>query len=686
MRPRNPLSLAPLTLVAMLASVAPVVAQSPRTVLDVPYITQRDDLAGGAAVAMVFRYWGNTDLVAGDFRSLADPREKTIPAAALVKAVSARGWRATLLVGEKGTRTVDDVEREVKLGRPPIVLLEVAPKVHHYVVVVAVTDRDVVILDPASRPFETMTRQQFSTSWAAAESWALVVVPATEPLSKPRHRTIDITVPAGLPADAECATLISRAAADSKAGDQEASERSLLLATSRCPENADAWRELAGLRFVNSQWAEAQALAQKNVKLAPEDQRSWRLLAASLYLQGNALEALRAWNRAGEPRVESVIISGANRTREQVILDRIGLASHDLLTPSAFRRAARRAGDLPVATDARLRFFPHDDKGATLEVDIHEGAKYPWNMATIGNIVGRGLFIHEIRVPFAGPFGHGERIDFEFGWKLNRPRAAVRLTAPAPGRVPGLIVVEWARTRQTFALSGDFGEGTRIEDNKGVRVGLEDWATGRIHWTVDGRYNRIAQGPFIAFGGGLDTRMFDDHVAILVDGSSWYGTDDGRAFRLTSAAIKWRQRTSAALGGLSAEAGAAGATDQTPLSFWSGADVGSSRQALLRGHKLLTDGVVTSQVFGRRFLYASTTYERPLRTMKFGTVTLAGFVDSARPFKGLVPTWDVTQVDVGFGARLHSSTYGSMRVDFGYGLRDGSTAFSAAFVREWPRR
>jgi predicted double-glycine peptidase len=676
-----------LTLFVMFSSGLQVSAQSSRVVLDVPYLTQKDDLSGGAAVAMVFKYWGNGDLVAGDFRSAVDPREKGIPATALVKAVSTRGWRASILSApDAANGSVADVAREVELGRPPIVRLEVSPKVYHYVVVVAVTNRDVVIHDPASRPFETMTRQQFSKRWSGAGSWALIVLPPTEPTSKPRHRTIDVTVPAGLPAKAECATLISQAVADSKSGDEAASERSLLLATSRCPENADAWRELAGLRFVNSQWAEAQTLAEKAVRAAPEDQRSWKILAASLYLRGNALEALRAWNRAGEPRVDTVIVSGANRTQEAVIRERIGLESQDLLTPSAFRRAARRASDLPVATDGIVRFFPHDDEGASLEVDIHEGAAYPFTLATLGNVVGRGLFIHEVRIPFAGPTGHGERIDVEYGWKRNRPRAAVRLTTPAPGRIPGLIVFEWSRSRQTFELAGDFGEGRHIEDSKGVRVGLEDWATGRIHWSVDGMYNRIAQGPFVAFGAGLDTRLLDDHVAILVDGSSWYGTDGGRAFRLTSTAVKWRQRTSAAAGGLSAEAGAAGASQETPLTFWSGADVGSSRQALLRGHKLLTDGVVTSQVFGRRFIFASSTYERPIRTFKYGTITVAGFVDSARPFKGIVPTWDVTQVDIGFGARLHSSTYGSVRADFGYGLRDGSTAVSAAFVREWPRR
>jgi hypothetical protein len=175
-------------------------------------------------------------------------------------------------------------------------------------------------------------------------------------------------------------------------------------------------------------------------------------------------------------------------------------------------------------------------------------------------------------------------------------------------------------------------------------------------------------------------------LRFLVDGSSWYGTDGDRSFRLSSAAVKWRQRNRNDRRRFQRRGRRRGCDQETPLTFWSGADVGSSRQALLRGHKLLTDGVVTSQVFGRRFLFASATYDRPIRTFKYGTATLAGFVDSARPFNGLVPTWDITHVDVGLGVRLHSSTYGSVRADFGYGLRDGSTAVSAAFVREWPRR
>ena len=96
MRPNS--LFAGLTLVAILASGAPASAQSSRVVLDVPYLTQKDGLGGGAAVAMVVRYWGSSDIAAGDFRPLVDAREQGIPTSALVKAVSTRGWRAVLAI------------------------------------------------------------------------------------------------------------------------------------------------------------------------------------------------------------------------------------------------------------------------------------------------------------------------------------------------------------------------------------------------------------------------------------------------------------------------------------------------------------------------------------------------------------------------------------------------------------
>lgn len=672
---------------------ANVSGQGRRVVLDVPYLTESEDSCGGAAAAMVFRYWGARDVAAGDLKACLDSGNNGVHTSSLMKAVAARGWRATSIPTQPGngngrpaSGNVDDLAREVELGRPPIALIEVAPGIRHYVVILAVTGRDVVLHDPASRPFETMSLQSFSAAWNASGAWVLVVLPATEPVSKPRHRTIEATIPADLPIEARCATLIAQAVANSKAGDLAGSERNLVEASSRCPESAAGWRELAGLRFVNSRWEEARALASKAVELSPKDERSWQILGASLFLQGDALGALRAWNRVGDPRVEAVVVSGANRTRHSVIVDRIGLKPRDLLTPSAFRRAARRAADLPAATTASVRYFPHDDAGASVDVNVHEGRVFPWGAAALGNIAGRALILDEVKLPFAGPTGNGERIDVEYGWKRNRPRAAVRLTAPAPGVLPGLIVLEVARSRQTFDAAGAFGAGRIVEDRRGVRVGLEDWATGRIHWNVEGAFTRLAQGSFAALGGGLDTRLFDDRVALLADVAMWRPTAGGEGFDLGSVAAKWRQHVVPEAGGWSAEAGASFSSAAAPLSFWSGADVGASREAFLRGHKLLTEGIVTSDVFGRHLSFASVTYERPVRTFKFGTATIAAFVDAARASRGMVTDRAVAHVDAGLGVRLHSSQFGSIRVDLGYGLRDSSTAVSAGFMRTWPRR
>ncbi|HXT72167.1 MAG TPA: hypothetical protein VN700_20595 [Vicinamibacterales bacterium] len=501
-----------------------------------------------------------------------------------------------------------------------------------------------------------------------------------------RPRTVESGKPADPPRESKCAVLIEQAVARSKAGDTQGAERLLLDASTQCPESPAAWRELAGLRFVNSQWEEARLLAAKAVKLAPEDRHAWKILGATHFLQGNALEALRAWNRAGEPRIEAIGVSGAARTHQPVIVDRLGVAPRDLLTPSAFRRAARRAADLPSMTDAVVRYVPRDNSEASLEVDVTEGKLYPWGYASWGNILGRALLLREVKLPFAGFTGIGERLDVEYGWKRNRPRWALRVTAPAPGLLPGLLVVEFARSRQTFSAEGPFGPGRLVEDRDGVRVGLEDWATGRLHWHADGRYQRIEQARFVAIGGGIDSHFWDDHVALLVDASAWSSTGAGPGFRLASFTAKWRQRAAPGAGGFSAEAGTTVASADTPLSLWSGADVGSSREAYLRAHKLLTDGVVTSAVFGRRLTFASATYEQPIRSFKFGTATAAAFLDTARAWEGMVPGRRASQTDVGLGLRFHSPKFGSVRVDFGYGLRDGATAVSAAFVRPWPRR
>ena len=56
-----------LVLCALLVAPAVTRAQSiqPLTVLEVPFLAQSELLCGGAAAAMVLRYWGSQDALAG---------------------------------------------------------------------------------------------------------------------------------------------------------------------------------------------------------------------------------------------------------------------------------------------------------------------------------------------------------------------------------------------------------------------------------------------------------------------------------------------------------------------------------------------------------------------------------------------------------------------------------------------
>src|SRR5439155_6719791 len=64
------------------------------TTVEVPYLSQTDLLCGGAAAAMVFRYWGDFHADVQQFASLVDMRAGGIASDTLVQAVESRGWRA----------------------------------------------------------------------------------------------------------------------------------------------------------------------------------------------------------------------------------------------------------------------------------------------------------------------------------------------------------------------------------------------------------------------------------------------------------------------------------------------------------------------------------------------------------------------------------------------------------------
>ena len=68
-------------------------AQATAVHLDVPFVAQTVDLCGGAAAAMLFRYWGDTHASARQFEPLVDHRAGGIADTALVgEGAAAQEW------------------------------------------------------------------------------------------------------------------------------------------------------------------------------------------------------------------------------------------------------------------------------------------------------------------------------------------------------------------------------------------------------------------------------------------------------------------------------------------------------------------------------------------------------------------------------------------------------------------
>ena len=83
-----------------------------------------------------------------------------------------------------------------------------------------------------------------------------------------------------------CGALVERGVDMALAGDREGAEQALIAATRLCPDDRGLVAELAGLRFSQSRWSEAQDLALLRVRLAPEDAYAWQLVATSRYPDG----------------------------------------------------------------------------------------------------------------------------------------------------------------------------------------------------------------------------------------------------------------------------------------------------------------------------------------------------------------------------------------------------------------
>jgi hypothetical protein len=652
---------------------------SPLVVLDVPFLAQTEALCGGAAAAMVMRYWGTATARPEDFADLVDSDRGGITTGDLVGRLRSLGFQTFPFRGEAAL-----VRRHLERGRPVIALVEASPRRFHYVVLVAWRGDRVLLHDPALGPFRVEKEATLLSRWAGTDHWALVALPGDTPADEPGPP--ELPAPAArLPPDG-CDRLVDEAVVRARADALEDAEKRLVAAAALCPERGRPLRELAAVRFRQERWHEAALLGERATRLSPGDDHAWRLLATSRFLDDDPEAALRAWNQVGEPIVDDVALTGLERTRHDVVLAWLDIPTAEPLTASRLARARRRLGEMPAAALARLSFRPTGGGRTRVEAAVVERPLIarPWRLLV--RAAADALTERQTRLRLDSPARRGGSLELGVRWWTRRPAVGFVATTPRGLELPGLLRVEAGWAEQPYATAADtepFAETTR----RGA-VALADWLTPSLRVELEAAGERWSgRGSFVSLGGRLDQRFLGDRVALFLDGCGALSLSGEPGFAAGGATLALRSSASPERVVVRARLGLDAASENAPLGRWPGAGLGHAREPLLRAHPLLEDGVVGGPAFGRRLLHGSAEVEVRLATIGPARLGATGFLDWAQARERLsAPGAGPALVDVGGGLRVRlPGSLPAVRIDAATGLRDGGFTLSAGWLLAWPR-
>jgi hypothetical protein len=678
--------------------------------LDVPYLPQTDALCGGAAVTMIYRYWGDAHAEVKAFAPLVDRRAGGIADAVLVNAVRQRGWTAIRFDG-----SLPQLHAKLAGGQPVIVLLADGRRRYHFVVVIGAGPDRIVFHDPAWGPSRSINETEFVRRWQATGFWSLLVLPpavsgfsrASEALPvvpgfSPTSQALPVVsgfsrtsqalpvVPGFSPTRgatsesppdvAVCDTLLANAIASVQSHGLGSAETILSGVRTECPRSAGPLRELAGLRFAERRWNDAVALARDALALDPSDSYAWDLLGSSLFMQGEATGALRAWNRIGRPRVSAVRIEGLHRARYQLITDALPIREGEVLTAGAFERSRRVLNDLPDRMASRIALHPEADGFASIDIVLRERASGPRGIADWAAASARAAVDREMRVALPGGTGQGEVWSASWRWWEDRPRVALSFAAPRVGRLPGLWQVDGSWEAQTYSWGvASEGDGHREERAHGG-VTLAGWMNSAWRYAFTGGVDSWdGTRRDASLGASLERRFNADRLSVRMDGTQWLPLSGDRGFASLAVRGQFRASADTRRWDFRMASGVERTSNEAPLALWSGAGEGRARAALLRAHPLLVRGIIdagNARSFGRTLVFGSAEVQRWFERPRLPRVGIAGFADTARGSRGLTAR-SGTDVDVGAGVRIRVPGWdGALAVDAARGLRDARTALT----------
>jgi hypothetical protein len=438
---------------------------------------------------------------------------------------------------------------------------------------------------------------------------------------------------------------------------------------------------MAALEFRRERYAAAADLAEQAVRRDPTDRFAWKLLASSRFLVGSRQEALAAWNRVDEPRVDLVQIDGFARTPSRVVYEYLGEEPETMLTPERLRLVQRRVEALPAAQLSRVSYRPTSGGRAQLDVSVveHRAFSSPRSVLVQSAVLAVSERALGVDVFGVAPSGDTARL---FGrWQPHRSRAELAVSAPRFLDLPGIVTAEAMWDEQSYRLPPSPLESSPVrERRRRAALSLDHW------WAADTRASVTVAaddwsslGRHVSLAGDVQQRLLGDRVSLGGSAAGWWS--GSAPFYAVSARCSLRTRTTIEHPRLRIDASYDVASARAPLGLWSGAGTGSGRPLLLRAHPLVRDGVIEGASFGREFLGASVQAEAPVATLGPARLRAAVFVDAA---KVLAPSRGGTVVDIGVGLRLQPPGWrSSLRVDVATPWGRTDPQLSAGWQGEW---
>jgi tetratricopeptide (TPR) repeat protein len=636
--------------------------------LAVPFIPQQKDTCGAAALAMVMRYWGDPvthDEVAG---ALLAPELHGIAGSRLAEFARGRGLEAVAYRGD-----MSNLRDYLGKGRPLIAAWGLGRGRYHDVVVVGFDDQRgaVLVNDPArgaSRPIPVAT---FEKRWASAGYWTLLVARDQTPTVAPTYEEL---VALGL-------------AAGRRGRYAEASE-ALERAIAIDPSRPEARVELAGLRFLEQKY-EAAAAGFASALIYQADTYSREMLAASLHLAGHTEDALKEWNRLGEPRIGAIEVKGLVHTRDAVVRRELKLVEEGVLDLSAYRETRLRLEELGIFDRIALRPIPKGAGRADLEVDLVERHGF-------GDLlqVGVSSAVYAVRkkvvLRYFNLAGEGVNLALDYKWENTQPHLRGSVEWPRPFGLPASLRVEGLRARPTYDLGEVFTMRTH-----GVDVGLKRVAgpatVVEVGWRVRDRTFGVARpdtpdGVLSGYQLAVDHRLVDrrryrlDASARFFQALSFLGSDV--SYPLGEAKLRYHGFVSLPDGKpiarsvVAAQLTLGRGGGHTPLDEMFAPGAASEMDFPLRGHRQKDHGVLGQTPLGKDLDLLNVELRQRLVDTRLFQIGAVAFYDGAR-VRRTAQGGGRTLHDVGLGLRL--AVRGVIaRVDYGRSLSgDGKNAFTA---------